>query len=146
MPAPRFTGNFLTNSAAAIAICCGCIVAFVALAPGLPAPQLDSGWQFGMNEATAMGLVGKGLVFTFGPYASLYTSQYFPATNGLMLAGDVLLAAAAIAGSLCLARAGTWVAAVGAAQACSGRACMTSSEAACPPYQNGSSWCGASLR
>ena len=46
-----------------------------------------------MNQAIAQKLVmGRDVIFTFGPYSSIYTRRYHPATDGIMLAGSVYLA------------------------------------------------------
>ncbi|QGR07380.1 hypothetical protein CTZ24_13520 [Pantoea phytobeneficialis] len=46
-----------------------------------------------MNEATAQGMsFGKDIVFTFGPYSSIYTRSYLPATDHLMIWGSLVLA------------------------------------------------------
>jgi len=67
---------------------------FVPVWPAFPAgTQLDSSWIAGLNAATALGLsYGQQLVFTFGPYASVYTREYHPATDALTLFGGTLLA------------------------------------------------------
>ena len=45
-----------------------------------------------MNQGVAQGLVfGKDIVFTFGPYASIYTELYHPATDRLMVSGSLFL-------------------------------------------------------
>ena len=66
---------------------------FVPWIPGMPSAGLDGSWVFGVNQAMAQGLsFGKEIIFTFGPYAAIYTKQYHPATDGLMLAGSLYLA------------------------------------------------------
>jgi hypothetical protein len=66
------------------------IVPFV---PSMPKGDLDPSWVFGMNQALAQGLaIGRDVVFTFGPYASIYTKAYHPATDHLMLYGSLYLA------------------------------------------------------
>ncbi|MGC8107714.1 hypothetical protein, partial [Salmonella enterica] len=50
------------------AILCGCVAAFIAFSPNFPVPTLGGGWQFGLNEATRLGVVGQPLTFTFGPF------------------------------------------------------------------------------
>jgi hypothetical protein len=66
----------------------------VPVMPGMPRDGLDPSWAFGMNEAVAQGMsVGTDIVFTYGPYASLHTHTYHPATDSLMLWGSVFLAA-----------------------------------------------------
>lgn len=54
---------------------------------------LDNSWIFGMNQAIAQHLAfGRDIIFTFGPYASVYTKEYYPATDLLMLLGGTCLA------------------------------------------------------
>ncbi|ARP84090.1 hypothetical protein CAL12_26925 [Bordetella genomosp. 8] len=61
--------------------------------PGMPGPSLDPSWRYAINEAVARHFVfGKDLIFTFGPYGSLYTQMYHPATDTRMLAGSAYLA------------------------------------------------------
>jgi hypothetical protein len=48
--------------------------------------------MFAMNQGVAQGLAfGKDIVFTFGPYASIYTGVYHPATDRLMVWGSLFL-------------------------------------------------------
>jgi len=59
---------------------------FVPLMPGMPSGGLDESWQLGVNEALAKGMVfGRDLIFTFGPYASVYANKYHPAVAHSML-------------------------------------------------------------
>lgn len=65
---------------------------FVPFSPSMPGEGLDPSWVFGMNQAVAQGLAfGREMVFTFGPYASIYTKTYHPATDHIMLAGSLYL-------------------------------------------------------
>ncbi|HHF7365461.1 TPA: hypothetical protein ACPSKY_000556 [Legionella bozemanae] len=69
------------------------ICAFVPLSPKMPAPGIDPSWALGLNQAVAQGLAfGKEIIFTLGPYASLYTKTYHPATDLLMITGCLYLA------------------------------------------------------
>lgn len=87
------------------------IDAYVPLSPFMPRNDLDGSWIFAFNQAVARGMVfGRDLVFTFGPYASVFTRTYDPATVTRMLAGSALLAVVFL---LCIAillrhRAGRW--------------------------------------
>ena len=100
--------------AAGLLLCLGSAFAFIPLAPSFPEATLDSGWAFAINVAMAKGLVlGRDVVFTFGPYADLYSTQYSPATDMRILAGGSLLAAAFATGLLCLARGGAMLASLG---------------------------------
>jgi hypothetical protein len=75
-----------------IALCLTVLAAFVPLAPSMPAAGLDSSWMYAMNQGVAQGFVfGKDIVFTFGPYASIYTEVYHPATDTLMVCGSLFL-------------------------------------------------------
>jgi hypothetical protein len=76
---------------------------FVPLSPVYPANTLDSGWMFALNDAIAHGRVfGRDIVFTFGPYGSLFTAQYNPATDRQMLWSGVLVASGFAASLICL--------------------------------------------
>ena len=69
------------------------IAVFVPFSPKMPTAGLDPSWMFGMNQATAQGLAfGKDMIFTFGPYASIYTKTYQPVTDFMMLSGSLYLA------------------------------------------------------
>ncbi|CDZ76297.1 hypothetical protein BN59_00564 [Legionella massiliensis] len=66
---------------------------FVPLSPKMPAPGLDPSWAMGLNQAVAQGLAfGKDIIFTLGPYSSIYTKAYHPATDFMMIAGSCYLA------------------------------------------------------
>jgi hypothetical protein len=59
----------------------------------LPLAKIDQSWRFGVNEAVARHLrFGKEIIFPFGPYASIYTRSFHPATDRLMIFGSLLLA------------------------------------------------------
>jgi hypothetical protein len=61
--------------------------------PAMPGPSLDPSWRYALNEAVAKNLVfGRDIIFTFGPYGSVYTQMYHPATATRMLAGSLYLA------------------------------------------------------
>ena len=67
------------------------LLAFAPFAPLLPGTELDDAWRLAMNQAVAQGLVfGRDIVFTFGPYAALYTQHYHPATYPAALLLGVL--------------------------------------------------------
>lgn len=69
------------------------ICVFVPFSPTMPEATLDSSWTFGMNQAVAQGLsFGRDVIFTFGPYASIYTKSFHPATDHLMLYGSLYFA------------------------------------------------------
>jgi len=61
----------------------------------MPAFDLDAAWAYAMNEAVAQGKrIGIDVIFTFGPYASVYTHMYHPKTEILMQLGSLYLIAA----------------------------------------------------
>ncbi len=65
---------------------------FIPLSPLMPERGLDPSWAFSINQAIAQNLVfGKDIVFTYGPYASIYTRYYHPATDNLMVYGSLIL-------------------------------------------------------
>ena len=68
------------------------LAAVIPLAPRMPEQFLDPSWMFSINQAQAQGLVfGRDLVFTYGPYGSVLSGQYHPATDFLMLSGALVL-------------------------------------------------------
>jgi hypothetical protein len=67
----------------------------VPFAPTMPGVGLDFSWQYAVNQAVAQGLnFGGDFVFTFGPYGSIYTKMFHPATDALMIGGSLYLAIA----------------------------------------------------
>ena len=73
--------------------------------PTMPGPSLDPSWRYAINEAVAQGMVfGKDIIFTFGPYGSIYTQMYHPATDARMMAGSLYLAVCFIGLFLWLSR------------------------------------------
>lgn len=69
------------------------IAVFVPFSPEMPKADLDPSWRFGMNQAVAQGLsFGKEMIFTFGPYASIYTKSYHQSTDFMMVGGSLYLA------------------------------------------------------
>lgn len=62
----------------------------VPFSPQMPAEGLDPSWMAAMNQATAQALdFGREVIFTFGPYASVYTRTYHPATDAMMMWGSL---------------------------------------------------------
>jgi len=52
----------------------------------------DMSWAFALNTAVAEHLqIGKDIIFTFGPYASIYTELYHPSTFFITLFGGFLI-------------------------------------------------------
>lgn len=69
------------------------IAVIVPLSPSMPSGDIEGSWIFGLNQAIAQHLdFGKSVVFTFGPYASVYTRNYHPATDLIMMGGSLYLA------------------------------------------------------
>ncbi len=61
--------------------------------PIMPAPGLDPSWALGLNQAVAQGFsFGKEIIFTLGPYSSIYTKVYHPSTDWMMVGGSLYLA------------------------------------------------------
>lgn len=81
------------NSILWLALLITIISVFVPFSPSMPATGLDSSWSFSMNQAVAQGFsFGKEIIFTFGPYAAIYTKSYHPATDFMMVSGSLYLA------------------------------------------------------
>ena len=65
---------------------------FAGLTPNMPSEGLDPSWRYAMNQVVADRMpIGKQIVFSFGPYASLYTNMYHPGTDHLMVFGGLFL-------------------------------------------------------
>ncbi|MFZ2209329.1 MAG: hypothetical protein WAV22_11745 [Porticoccaceae bacterium] len=83
----------LVNLALMLLVLLTIIAIFVPFAPTMPAGSLDPSWQWASNAAVVQGLVfGRDFIFTFGPYSSIYTKAYHPATDFRMMAGSLYLA------------------------------------------------------
>lgn len=66
---------------------------FVPFSPYMPISGLDPSWWQGLNQAQAQQLVlGKDIVFTFGPLPALYTRLYHPATDMLVMIASIIVA------------------------------------------------------
>ncbi len=107
-PAKAASGLMLSKLSRAVVLCLLVLIVlavFVPLQPAMPSAGLDPSWAFGMNQAIAQGLVfGKDIVFTFGPYASVYTRMYHPATDRMMVLASLFLGLCYSAAVLLLAR------------------------------------------
>ncbi len=85
------------------------ILVFVPFYPGFPEAGLDPSWRMGMNQAVAQGLIiGKDIVFTFGPYASVFTKEFHPSLDALTLVASSYLALSYWAMLLMLFRSAPW--------------------------------------
>ncbi len=84
----RWVARLLVASVACFLI----LAVFVPIDPLMPESSSDMSWMMAMNQAVAQHLVfGRDIVFTFGPYASVYSEVFHPATDRLMLSGSLLL-------------------------------------------------------
>jgi hypothetical protein len=63
------------------------------LFPGFPSGiALDNSWIVGLQEGIAKGLVfGQDIIFTFGPYAGVYTQEFNPGSDAITLYGSIFL-------------------------------------------------------
>src|SRR5690606_27676607 len=67
--------------------------AFIPINPVMPAMGLDPSWRLAINQAVVQGLhFGRDIIFTYGPYASIYTKTYHPGTDHLMMIGGLVIA------------------------------------------------------
>lgn len=72
---------------------CAMLAVLVPFYPRMPAIGLDPSWTLAMNVSVAEGMrIGSDIIFTFGPYSSVYTRDFHPWTDSLMLWGSVFLA------------------------------------------------------
>ncbi|MBB3048506.1 hypothetical protein FHR99_002780 [Litorivivens lipolytica] len=73
--AVRYLGWALLLSLLALA----CLAMYLPAAPSMPIDDVDPAWIMGMAYALANNLViGRELIFTFGPFAGVYTKAYQP--------------------------------------------------------------------
>ena len=87
----KHLSDLILKTALLITLLC-VFVPFSPTIPGLNPDLLDQSWAFAMNQAIAQGLsIGQKLVFTFGPYASVFTQMYHPSTDWLMMTGSIYL-------------------------------------------------------
>lgn len=101
-------------SAAAHALVWAMLVCLIVpLSPDMPQAGLDPSWMLAINQAVAQGLVfGREVVFTFGPYAAIYTHVFHPATDTLALAGSFHVVLGFWLGFFALTRRAMWPAMV----------------------------------
>ncbi len=94
-----------TNVGLWIVVLITIIAVFVPFSPSMPAAGLDPSWMFGMNQGIAQGLsIGKEIIFTFGPFASVFTQLYHPSTDFMMVGGSLYLALSYLACFIILMR------------------------------------------
>lgn len=91
-PAPRGGPRAVARAGLRTATALLAALCFLPIAPAMPEAGLDPGWMLGLNHAIAMRLdFGSDLVFSFGPYAFLYTTLYHPGLEALHLFGATVL-------------------------------------------------------
>ena len=74
-----------------IALLLATLAAFVPFSP--PMPEVTDSEKFAMNYAASQGMVvGKDVIYTYGPYSSIYSGQYFPDTDFRMVVCCLYLA------------------------------------------------------
>lgn len=85
------------------------VATWMPLALVMPSGGLDPSWAFAMNEAVAQGLAfGREVVFTFGPYAEIYTRSYHPATDLMAMWGSALLVLTTLGALWVVANGASW--------------------------------------
>lgn len=76
----------LTKLLPGVWVLCVSLLAFTSPAPLQPENRLDPSWMLALNQAVAQGMVfGRDIVFTMGPYSTLFTQAYHPATFSLAM-------------------------------------------------------------
>lgn len=73
------------------------LLVFVPFSPSMPTDlnPLDPSWVFGLNVAASQHLIfGSDLLFTYGPFASIFTRTYHPFTDPFAFYGSLYLAVA----------------------------------------------------
>ncbi len=106
-----FAGFILSRALPGPLLVLWCLLTVVWLAPDLPFFGQDSGWPLALNQAVNDQLIfGRDIIFNLGPWSAVYSGQYHPATDGMMLFGGALVALALSGGLIALARGGRlWV-------------------------------------
>lgn len=65
------------------------LAVFVPFKPEMPHSGLDPSYIYSMNEAVGNHLkLGQEIIFTYGPYSSIYSHAYHPKTDHLMIYGS----------------------------------------------------------
>lgn len=70
------------------------LLATVPVVPVQPfIPGIDPAWSFALNRAVAQDMVfGRDIVFTYGPYQSVFTGMFDPQVQWLTMLGGLVLA------------------------------------------------------
>lgn len=98
-------GNFILWAVFLITI----IAVFVPFYPVMPSTGIDPSWVFGTDQAVAQGLsFGKDIIFTMGPYVSIYTKLYHPSIDLMMVTGGIYLALSYWLGFVLLMKGVKW--------------------------------------
>jgi hypothetical protein len=68
------------------------ICIYIPWVPIMPGESLDPSWVIGINQAVAQHIpFGPGIIFTFGPFGSIYTHAFHPVTDTMMFLGSGFL-------------------------------------------------------
>jgi hypothetical protein len=108
LPAATLAASLATRLALLLMLAC----VLIPFSPGMPEEGLDPSWVAAMNQAVAQGLVfGREVIFTYGPYASVLTRAYHPATDAMMVwgASQVVVAFSVALMVLSIGRVGIWL-------------------------------------
>jgi hypothetical protein len=86
------------------------ICLIVPFSPMMPASGIDQSWLLGINQAMSQGMAfGTDVVFTYGPYASIYTRNYHPAIDHLMFFGSLYFGVSYALALFLLVRKSNWL-------------------------------------
>lgn len=107
----RVSGGKLLRALPASLTVLLCLLTIVWMEPDFPFFGQDSGWPLALNQAVSDRLAfGRDILFNLGPWAAIYTGQYHPATDGMMVFGGAVIAFAFSGGLIALAQGGRrWV-------------------------------------
>jgi len=79
------------------------IAAIVPIRPEMPRRGFDPSWMMPINEAVATHMrIGHDVIFTFGPYSSVYTELYHPVLDHLIILSSLIFALAYLGATLYL--------------------------------------------
>ena len=107
MPDPKgpVSGRKLLGALSAPLLVLLCLLTIVWLEPDFPFFGQDSGWPLALNQAVSDRLAfGRDILFNLGPWSAIYTGQYHPATDGMMVFGGAVIALAFSFGLLAVAQ------------------------------------------
>ena len=84
--------NFIGHNWALILAVFTVLSVFLPLNPFMPQTGIDNSWIFSMNSAVAENFYfGKDVIFSFGPYASIFTQSFYPSTYKFIFLSSFLL-------------------------------------------------------